>query len=214
MYHRIISEYNAIYHSILISYTMLYMFNVESLRHISDLYLTVGFHNFKSRNFKLSVSNPKRKYAAYVSGLSRISNCQSLGRKNKHEILKTDHSSTESLHDVADSYLHVELRKRRSACKERGAINLSLWGLKGDTPPIRNNTFLGPSGGTNLYIYIYIYMNIHICICIYIYIYIYTYWALQSPRGDKHLSIPKSYARLYYVSYTTLHNAILLVTSY
>ena len=51
---------------------------------------TVSFHNFKSQNFKLSVSNPKNKHVAYLSVLSQISNCQSLGRKNKHEILKTD----------------------------------------------------------------------------------------------------------------------------
>ena len=51
---------------------------------------TVSFHNFKSQNFKLSVSNPKNKYVAYLSVLSQISNCQGLGRKNKHEILKTD----------------------------------------------------------------------------------------------------------------------------
>ena len=51
---------------------------------------TVSFHNFKSQKFKLSVSNPKNKYVAYVSVLSQISNCQGLGRKNKHEILKTD----------------------------------------------------------------------------------------------------------------------------
>ena len=51
---------------------------------------TVSFHNFKSQDFKLSVSNPKNKYVAYVSVLSRISNCQGLGRKNKHEILKPD----------------------------------------------------------------------------------------------------------------------------
>ena len=38
----------------------------------------------------MSVSNPKSKYVAYLSVLSQISNCQSLGRKNKHEILKTD----------------------------------------------------------------------------------------------------------------------------
>ena len=50
----------------------------------------VSFHNFKSQNLKLSVSNPKNKYVAYVSVLSQISNCQGLGRKNKHEILKTD----------------------------------------------------------------------------------------------------------------------------
>ena len=56
-----------------------------------SLYIsTVSFHNFKSQNFKLSVSNPKSKYVAYVSVLSQISNCQGLGRKNKHETLKTD----------------------------------------------------------------------------------------------------------------------------
>ena len=54
---------------------------------------TVSFHNIKSQNLKLSVSNPKSKYVAYVSVLSQISNCQSLGRNNKHEILKTDRST-------------------------------------------------------------------------------------------------------------------------
>ena len=53
---------------------------------------TISFHNFKSQNFKLSVSNPRSKYVAYVSVLSQISNCQGLGRKNKHEIMKTDRS--------------------------------------------------------------------------------------------------------------------------
>ena len=51
---------------------------------------TVSFHNFKSQNLKLSVSNPKNKCVAYLYVLSQISNCQSLGRKNKHDILKTD----------------------------------------------------------------------------------------------------------------------------
>ena len=50
----------------------------------------VNFHNFKSRNFKLSVSNPISKYVVYLSILSQISNCQGLGSKNKHDILKTD----------------------------------------------------------------------------------------------------------------------------
>ena len=45
---------------------------------------TVSFHNFKSQNLKLSVSNPKSKYVACLSVLSQISNCQGLGRKNKH----------------------------------------------------------------------------------------------------------------------------------
>ena len=57
---------------------------------------TVSFHNFKSQNFKLSVSNPKITYVAYLSVLSQISNCQGLGRKHKHEILKTDRSITET----------------------------------------------------------------------------------------------------------------------
>ena len=56
--------------------------------------VTVSFHIFKSRNFKLSVSNPKNKYVAYVSVLSQVSNCQGLGRKNKHEILKNDRMPT------------------------------------------------------------------------------------------------------------------------
>ena len=49
---------------------------------------------FKSQNFKLSVSNPKSTYVAYLSVLSQISNCQGLGRKNKHDILKTDRTCT------------------------------------------------------------------------------------------------------------------------
>ena len=57
---------------------------------LSGNLVTVSFHNFKSQNFKLSVSNPESKSVAYLSVLSQISNCQSLGRKNKHEILKTD----------------------------------------------------------------------------------------------------------------------------
>ena len=54
---------------------------------------TVSFHIFKSQNFKLSVSNPKTKYVAYLCILSQMSNCQCLGRKNKHGILKIDRTS-------------------------------------------------------------------------------------------------------------------------
>ena len=50
---------------------------------------TVSFHNCKSQNFKLSVSNPTSKYVACLSVLSQISNCQGLGRKNKFGVLKT-----------------------------------------------------------------------------------------------------------------------------
>ena len=64
---------------------MLYSSNSSS----SSSSSTVGFHNFKSQNFKLSVSNPKSKYVAYLSVLSQISNCQGPGRKNKFKTLKT-----------------------------------------------------------------------------------------------------------------------------
>ena len=53
---------------------------------------TVSFHNFKSQSFKLSVSNPKSKYVAYLSVLSQISNCQGIDCKNIHDILKNDRS--------------------------------------------------------------------------------------------------------------------------
>ena len=67
------------------------MSNANSNSNINDS-STVSFHNFKSQMLKLSVSNPKSEYVAFLSVLSQISNCQSLGRKNKHEILKTDRS--------------------------------------------------------------------------------------------------------------------------
>ena len=60
---------------------------------------TVSFHNFKSQNFKLSVSNPKSKYVAYLSVLSQISNCQGLGRKNKHDFFKTDRRTSKITHE-------------------------------------------------------------------------------------------------------------------
>ena len=66
---------------------------------------TVSVHNFRSQNFKLSVSIPKHKYVVYVSVLSRISNCQGLGRKNKHEHSTTDrndHNNYDS--DTNDKY--------------------------------------------------------------------------------------------------------------
>ena len=59
------------------------------------LCIAVSFHNFKSQIFKLRVSNPKSKYVAYFFVLSQFSNCQGLGRKNKHQILKTDRMYTE-----------------------------------------------------------------------------------------------------------------------
>ena len=77
-----------------LSFILVVLFCLKQAKHISGPQMvvlphdTVSFHNFKSQNFKLSVSNPKSTYVAYLSVLSQISNCQSLGRKNKHDIWK------------------------------------------------------------------------------------------------------------------------------
>ena len=57
----------------------------------------------------MNVSNPKSNNVAYLSVLSQISNCQSLGRKNKHEILKTDRSLIWSLGQPTYPYLSQHL---------------------------------------------------------------------------------------------------------
>ena len=107
---------------------------------------TVSFHNFKSQNFKLSVSNPKSKYVAYLSVLSLISNCQGLGRKNKHEIVKTDRTvhCTQTRFGGSDDQVCV------CVCV---CVRMRVY----------------------IYIYIYTYIYIYIHIYIYIYICIHTY---------------------------------------
>ena len=81
-----------IHHLLLIIYkhTIIYVLLPYATTPPDSSLSTVSFHNLKSQNFKSSVSNPESKYAAYLSVLSQISNCQGLGRKNEHEILKTD----------------------------------------------------------------------------------------------------------------------------
>ena len=140
---------------------------------------TVSFHNFKSQNFKLSVSNPKNTYVAYVSVLSQISNCQGLGRKNKHEVLKTDRTQV------------ISGRRKRGGRDEDedvdfGVILLScchnykrLRQKKTSTPPEKR--VLGSISLKHMYIYIYIYrereryIQLYIYIYIYIYVYVYVY---------------------------------------
>ena len=115
---------------------------------------TVSVHNFK-----LSVSNPKSKYVVYLSVLSQISNCQGLGRKNKHEILKTDHRQT-TRQQEPNGYAIAQM----SGC------------ISGST---QYHVHKHPSTYMCIYIYIYIHINIYIYIyreremCIYIYIYTY-----------------------------------------
>ena len=100
---------------------------------------TVSFHNFKSQNFKSSVSNPKSKYVAYLSVLSQISNCQSLGRKNKHEILKTDrtrpHRFAMEQKPVPSAVEHVNIEElQQQTAKHKIAIKkmkqLAKWNLR------------------------------------------------------------------------------------
>ena len=77
-----------------------------------DKHSTVSFHNFKSQNLKLSVSDPKNKHVAYVSVLSQISNCQGLGRKNKFKIMKADRSmvtNDNSIRHLRHLYLYYDI---------------------------------------------------------------------------------------------------------
>ena len=103
--------------------------------------ITVSFHDFKSQNFKLSVSNPKSKYVAYLSVLSQISNCQGLGRKNKHDILKTDRIIVIVIAIVIITVVGTKRALKMRALKRRA-----------------------PIGRYNMYTYT------HLCVCIYIYI--------------------------------------------
>ena len=114
--------------------------------------VTVSFHNFKSQNLKLSVSNPKSKYVAYVSVLSQTSSCQGLGRKNKHENLKTDR------------------------------ITDGTWGPATPCGPcILFSTYLFLSILT-CQIYLLVFMNLLLSFsCLYIYIYIHTYQIHKLP---------------------------------
>ena len=78
----------------LVLLTIITVISINMLILVLLTHITVSFHNFKLQNLKLSVSNPKNKYVDYLSVLSQISNCQGLGRNNKHEILKTDRETT------------------------------------------------------------------------------------------------------------------------
>ena len=122
---------------------------------------TVSFHNFKSRNFKLSVSNPENKYVAYVSVLSRISNRQSLGRKNKHENLKTDRClfvclSVRLRSQWSRSYVEIVILANMQLGSRLSAQDLRPTPPPGLAPP---PTAIGPAprgGSTWAKIYIYI----------------------------------------------------------
>ena len=96
---------------------------------------TVSFHDFKSQNFKLSVSNPKSKYVAYLSVLSQNSNRQSLGRKIKHEIFKTDRSPSSparcwrgrwGLRHAELSHFSVKATKTRDMLRALLAFNVDI----------------------------------------------------------------------------------------
>ena len=135
---------------------------------------TVSFHNFKSQNFKLSVSNPKSKYVAYLSVLSHISNCQGLGRKNRHEILKTDHTRQPRTAGQAG-------RAGRSSRQAQPASRAN------PVSPAKPYIYIYIYICIYIYIYIYIHIFVYIYIYIYthIYIYIYIYISRAQPRGRR-----------------------------
>ena len=134
-------------------------------------YRTVSFHNFKSQNFKLSVSNPKSKYVAYLSVLSQISNCQGLGRKNKHDILKTDRTVLVFVVKCRRAWsckLHVARRASRAACCALYAachafIYIYIYMYHVKCAPCIHYTFINVS----------LSLSIYISLSLYIYIYIY-----------------------------------------
>ena len=134
------------------------------------IFVTVSFHNFKAQNFKLSVSNPKSKYVAYLSVLSQISNCQSLGCKNKHDILKTDRIKC-LLHilqyyaqysNVQDIYTHIY----HSTHIYNVNVHIYIY--------IHTHTYIHTYTLYTIYIY-HCYYVCYLCYSVTIYIYIYIY---------------------------------------
>ena len=128
-------------------FTLLSYFNIEMTIHNM-----VSFHSFKSKEIKLSVSNPKNEYVVYLSVLSQTSNCQSLGRKNKHDILKTDRISEPSA--TRKSTASADAAQKSGVSPEHVRVYVCIY----------------------IYIYIHIYREREI-VCVYmcVYIYIYTY---------------------------------------
>ena len=81
----------------------------------------------------MSVSNSKSKYVAYLSVLSQISNCQSLGRKNKHDILKTDRT-------CSSAQVHVSEAPRKNTTNTTNTKNTTNTTNTDDTNATNTNT--------------------------------------------------------------------------
>ena len=97
----------------------------------------------------------KCKYVAYLSVLSQISNCQGLGRKNKHEMLKTDHipvcAGTDNLTNAGGraklwyshpSLGHIQSPARNAMASTSGRMAQNQMSL----PALRWPTRLEPGG--------------------------------------------------------------------
>ena len=127
------------------------------IRTISDS--TVSFHNFKSQNFKLSISNPKSKYVAYLSVPSQISNCQGLGRNKIFEILKTGRNNNfNNLHFRTSLEANKQTNKQTDYMCNHSVFRPGLLVIV-----LRHVIYLSLS--LSLYLslstYIYIYTHIH-----------------------------------------------------
>ena len=112
--------------------------------------------------------------------LSQISNCQGLGRKNKHEILKTDRSKSQIQHaHLGWHHLSNAICLMRPhlfyACfvMSRIAIFNYMIRLLFLRKPVCVCVYIYICMCVCIYIYIHIYTCMCVCMCIYIYIYIY-----------------------------------------
>ena len=147
---------------------------------------TVSCHNFKSQNFKLSVSNPKSKHVAYLSVLSQISNCQGLGRKNKHEIWKLTGLVAVIMHTYC---LYASEHTQTIVClacqcDTYTCVYACIVYMYICVPCIHKCLYIyiyiyrererHTHAHTYIYLYIYIYIHKYVFICIYIYIYMHT----------------------------------------
>ena len=169
----------------------------------------------------MSVSNPKSKHVAYASVLSQISNCQSLGRKNKNKILKTDRSgeiwayAREELRFLltassqvciyVNKYIYIHMCILYLSLSLSLSISLSLYiYIERDMCVCMYVCMY-----VCVYIYIYIYTCMYVCMCIYTYIYIYIYISTAPVRHQVGYMCVYVYM-CYFITYHT-HNIYIYI---
>ena len=102
----------------------------------------VSCNNFKSQKKQIERLKSKSKYVAYVPVLSQISNCQGLGRKRKHTILKNDRILYIYIYIYIYIYVSREGERGSFCCTRFGAESVA----KNSGPSCRKNKEGGISG--------------------------------------------------------------------